>query len=422
MKRLVNTIMNKYIWQHNAWPALTWDTDALLTPLGECRLLQGKLHSKVASLGFNLEHQAQAEILVEEAIKTSAIEGDQLDVQSVRSSVARKLGLPSAGLPFDRRVDDLVSVLIDATQNYDLPLSSERLWGWQAALFPTGYSGMHKIKVGGWRDSEEPMRVLSYDADFGCRSRRREMGDEGVHAKYVEESMPSQRTYTAESGGVVGSIGREKVNFEAPPSDRLDQEMQNFLSWWDDSLGNVEGIIRAAIAHLRFVTIHPFDDGNGRIARALTDMALAQDDKQRVRYYTLSAEIMSEREDYYNILEKTQKGSCDVTGWLVWFLGCYARAIKHSDDMLNGVFSKAEFWRTHAQDKLTDRQKKVINRLLDAGPDGFEGGLTTQKFASMTHCSRVTAYRELDQLHVLGILERVGQGRAVRYELKLHSS
>lgn len=375
LKRLVNTIMIKYIWKHNTWPSLTWDTDALLTPLGECRLLQGKLLSKVAGLGFNLEHQAQAEILVEEAIKTSAIEGEQLDVQSVRSSVARKLGLPSVGLPFDRRVDDLVSVLIDATQNYDLPLSSERLWGWQAALFPTGYSGMHKIKVGGWRDSEEPMRVLS------------------------------------------GPIGREKVHYEAPPSDRLDQEMQNFLSWWDNSLGNVEGIIRAAIAHLSFVTIHPFDDGNGRIARALTDMALAQDDKQRVRYYTLSAEIMSEREDYYNILEKTQKGSCDVTGWLVWFLGCYARAIKHSDDMLNGVFSKAEFWRTHAQDKLTERQKKVINRLLDAGPDGLEGGLTTQKFASMTHCSRVTAYRELDQLHVMGILMRVGQGRAVRYEL-----
>ena len=369
--------MIKYIWHHKTWPVLTWDTDALLTPLGECRLLQGKLLSKVAGLGFDLEHQAQAEILVEEAIKTSAIEGEQLDVQSVRSSVARKLGLPSAGLPFDRRVDDLVSVLIDATQNYDSPLSCERLWGWQAALFPTGYSGMHKIKVGGWRDSKEPMRVLS------------------------------------------GPIGKEKVHYEAPPSDRLNQEMQSFLSWWDQSRGNVEGIIRAAIAHLRFVTIHPFDDGNGRIARALTDMALAQDDKQRVRYYTLSAEIMSEREDYYNILEKTQKGSCDVTGWLVWFLGCYARAIKNSDDMLNVVFSKADFWRTHAQDKLTDRQKKVINRLLDAGPDGFEGGLTTQKFASMTHCSRVTAYRELDQLYVMGILERVGQGRAVRYELAL---
>jgi len=375
MKRLADTIMNKYIWQDNAWPALSWNADALLTPLGECRLLQGKLLSKVAGLGFNLEHQAQAEILVEEAIKTSAIEGEQLDVQSVRSSVARKLGLSSAGLPFDRRVDDLVSVLIDATQNYDRPLSSDRLWGWQASLFPTGYSGMHRIKVGGWRDSEESMRILS------------------------------------------GPIGREKVHYEAPPSDRLDGEMRRFLAWWEGSQGNVEGIIRAALVHLWFVTIHPFDDGNGRIARVLTDMALAQDDRQRVRYFTLSAEIMSEREAYYGILEKTQKGSCDVTGWLVWFLGCFARAIRHSDDLLNGVFAKAEFWRTHAQDKLTERQKKVINRLLDAGPDGFEGGLTTQKFASMTHCSRVTAYRELDQLSELGILKRDGQGRAVKYEL-----
>jgi Fic family protein len=376
LKRLANITMSKYIWQHTTWPSLTWDTDALLKPLGESRLLQGKLLSKVAGLGFNLEHQAQAEILVEEAVKTSAIEGELLDVQSVRSSVARKLGFSAAGLPFDRRVDDLVSVLIDATQNYDKPLSSERLWGWHAALFPTGYSGMHKIKVGSWRDGEEPMRVLS------------------------------------------GPIGREKVHFEAPPSGRLDAEMQRFLSWWDDSKGAVEGIIRAAIAHVWFVTIHPFDDGNGRIARALTDMAMAQDDKQRVRYYALSAQIMSEREEYYSILEKTQKGSSDVTGWLVWFLGCFARAIKHSDDMLNGVFSKAEFWRTHAQDKLTDRQKKVVNRLLDAGPDGFEGGMTTQKFASMTHCSRVTAYRELDRLHANGILERIGQGRAVRYELR----
>lgn len=345
-------------------------------PLGECRLLQGKLLSKIESLGFNLEHQAQAEILVEEAIKTSAIEGEQLDVQSVRSSVARKLGLPSAGLPFDRRVDDLVSVLIDATQNYDLPLTPDRIWGWQAALFPTGYSGMHRIKVGGWRDSHEPMRVLS------------------------------------------GPLGREKVHFEAPPADRLEEEMKRFLSWWEDSKEKVEGVIRAALAHLWFVTVHPFEDGNGRIARALTDMALAQDDKQRVRYYALSAEIMTGREDYYNVLEKTQKGSCDITQWLLWFLSCFTRAIKHSDDLLNGVFSKAEFWRTHAQDKLTDRQRKVINRLLDAGPEGFEGGLTTQKFASMTHCSRVTAYRELDQLFEMGILKRCGQGRSVRYELK----
>ncbi|MBT0653450.1 Fic family protein [Geomobilimonas luticola] len=369
--------MDTYIWQLDNWPQLTWDTDRLLAPLGECRLLQGKLLGRIGELGMQLDAQAQAEILVEETIKTSAIEGEQLDVRSVRSSVARRLGLPSAGLPVDRRIDDLVSVLLDATQHFDRPLTQERLWGWQAALFPSGYSGMHKIKVGGWRDSDEPMRVVS------------------------------------------GPIGREKIHFEAPPAGRLDAEMGRFLSWWDDSLGKVEGLVRAALVHVWFVTIHPFDDGNGRIARALTDMALAQDDRQRVRYYSLSTQIMAEREGYYEILEKTQNGSGDVTDWLVWFLGCFARAIGKSEDIMNGVFSKSEFWRHHAQDQLTERQKKVINRLLDAGAEGFEGGMTTQKYASMTHCSRATAFRELDQLLELGIVKRVGQGRAARYEIGL---
>jgi len=369
--------MTQYIWQQKNWPRLTWDTERLLAPLGECRLVQGKLISKIAGLGFNLDNQAQAEILVEETIKTSAIEGEQLDVRSVRSSVARRLGLPSAGMPVDRRIDDLVSVLLDATQNFDKPLTTERLWGWQAALFPSGYSGMHKIKVGGWREGTEPMRVVS------------------------------------------GPVGREKVHFEAPPAGRLDKEMSRFLSWWDESMGKVEGIIRAAVAHFWFVTIHPFEDGNGRIARALTDLALAQDDMQRVRYYSLSTQIMAERESYYDILERSQKGTCDITEWLAWFLGSFARATERSDDILNGVFSKSEFWRHHAQEKLTDRQKKVINRLLDEGPEGFEGGMTTQKYASMTHCSRATAFRELDHLTELGILQREGQGRAVRYEFRV---
>lgn len=371
--------MQTYIWQLKNWPALTWNTDRLLTPLGECRLLQGKLLSKIGGLGMQLDHQAQAEILIEEAIKTSAIEGELLDVRSVRSSVARRLGLPSAGLPVDRRIDDLVSVLLDATQNFDKPLTFERLWGWQAALFPSGYSGMHKIKVGGWRDSAEPMRVVS------------------------------------------GPIGREKIHFEAPPADKLDIEMKRFLSLWDESFGKYEGIVRAALVHLWFVTIHPFDDGNGRIARALTDMALAQDDKQRVRYYSLSTQIMTERDGYYDVLERTQKGTGDVTDWLVWFMGCFARAIEKSEDIMNGVFSKSDFWRLHAQDQFTERQMKVINRLLDAGIEGFAGGMTTQKYASMTHTSRATAFRELDQLLELGILKRVGQGRSARYELVINS-
>jgi len=341
--------------------------------------LQGKLLSKIAALGFNLDNQAQAEILVEETMKTSAIEGEQLDVRSVRSSVARRLGLPSAGLPVDRRIDDLVSVLLDATQNFDKPLTPERLWGWQAALFPSGYSGMHRIKVGGWREGTEPMRVVS------------------------------------------GPVGRETVHFEAPPSGRVDKEMGRFLTWWDESKGKVEGIVRAAVAHFWFVTIHPFEDGNGRIARALTDLALAQDDMQRVRYYSLSTQIMAERESYYGILERSQKGTCDITEWLAWFLGSFARAIERSEDILNGVFSKSEFWRVHAQERLTDRQKKVINRLLDEGPEGFEGGMTTQKYASMTHCSRATAFRELDQLTELGIMRREGQGRGVRYEFRMEA-
>ena len=367
--------MIQYIWQQKNWPRLTWNTERLLTPLGECRLVQGKFLSRIAGLGFNLDSQAQAEILVEETIKTSAIEGEQLDVRSVRSSVARRLGLPTAGIPVDRRIDDLVSVLLDATQNFDKPLTPDRFWGWQAALFPSGYSGMHKIKVGGWREGAEPMRVVS------------------------------------------GPVGREKIHFEAPSSGRVDKEMERFLSWWDASKGTLEGIVRAAVAHFWFVTIHPFEDGNGRIARALTDLALAQDDMQRVRYYSLSTQIMAERESYYDILERSQKGSCDITEWLAWFLGSFARAIGRSEEILDGVFSKSEFWRHHAQEKLTDRQKKVINRLLDEGPGGFEGGMTTQKYASMTHCSRATAFRELDQLTELGILQREGQGRAVRYEI-----
>lgn len=367
--------MKQYIWQQEEWPHFTWDSETLLSHLGECRLLQGRLLSKLEILGLNLDQQAQADILVEETVKTAAIEDEQLDVRSVRSSVARRLGLPSAGMPVDRRIDDLVSVLLDATQNCDRPLTRERLWGWQAALFPSGYSGMHRIKIGGWRESSEPMRVIS------------------------------------------GPIGREKVHYEAPPSEALDREMGLFLDWFAKSRGNLEGIMRAGLAHLWFVTIHPFDDGNGRLARAITDLAMAQDDRQQARYYSLSSQIMAERESYYEILEKTQKGSCEVTGWLVWFLECFARAIERSGQIMNGAWSKAQSWQQYDKFKLSDRQKKVVNRLLDSGPEGFEGGMTTQKYASMTHCSRATAFRELDQLSEIGVLHREGQGRAVRYQL-----
>jgi Fic family protein len=367
--------MHQYIWQQKEWPKFSWDSEKLLVPLSECRLAQGRLISRVAGLGITMGQQAQAEILIEEIIKTSAIEGELLDARSVRSSVARRLGIPTAGLPVDRRIDDLVSVLLDATMNCSTSLTAERLWGWQAALFPTGYSGLHKIQVGQWRSGDEPMRVIS------------------------------------------GPIGREKIHYEAPPSSKLQSEMDVFLNWWHARHSDMEGIIRAAVTHFWFVTIHPFDDGNGRIARALTDMALAQDDKQNVRTYSLSAQIMADREEYYDILEKCQKGTCDITAWLLWFLGCFTRAIRRSEDILDGVFTRSEFWRRHDHLQLSDRQKKVINRLLEEGPGGFEGGLTTKKYASMTHTSKGTAFRELDQLFEWKILERCGKGRSVHYQL-----
>lgn len=367
--------MHLYIWERPNWTEFRWQTDKLLLLLGECRLLQGKLLSKVADLGFSLGHQAQAEILAEETLKTAAIEGETLDMKAVRSSVARKLGLPSAGLPVDRHVDGLVSVLLDATQDYDQPLTEERLCGWQAALFPTGYSGMHRIRVGEWR-GDEPMRVVS------------------------------------------GPVGRETVHFEAPPADRIAAEVRQFLAWWEESRGKVEGVLRAAIAHFRFVTIHPFEDGNGRIARALTDIAMSQDDRQPMRYYTLSSQIMAEREAYYDILERCQKGAGEITEWLSWFLGCFSRAIQRSEGLLSVVLDKAAFWKMHAHVPLSERQRKVVNRLLDAGEGGFEGGLTTRKYASLADVSRATAFRELDQLLELGIIKQnPGKGRSTSYDL-----
>lgn len=364
--------MPHYIWQQDNWTNFRWDSNQLLTPLGECRLLQGKLLSSVAALGFSLE--SQAEILSEETVKTAAIEGEQLDARAVRSSVARRLGLPCAGIAADRSVDGLITVLLDATRNHSAPLTEERLCGWQAALFPTGYSGMHRIRTGEWR-GDTPMQVIS------------------------------------------GPIGRETVHFEAPPFDRVSTEMAAFLEWWGNSHDTVEGVIRAAVAHFHFVTIHPFEDGNGRLARALTDMALAQDDGQTMRYYSLSAQIMAERDDYYDILERCQKGDGELTEWLLWFLGCFQRAIVRSETLLSTVLDKAAFWRHHYRVTLSERQKKVINRLLDSGKGGFEGGLTNRKYASMTDVSRATAFRELEALLKMGIIRQCGSGRSARYEL-----
>lgn len=367
----------KYIWQNELWPRLKWNSGVLLPILGQARLVQGNLLGRVQRLGFHLGEEAQADILTEEAIKTAAIEGERLNPQVVRSSVARHLGLRKAGLiPASRSVDGLIEVILDATQKHNEPLSAVRLKGWHAALFPLGYSGLHKIRAGKWR-GKEPMQVVS------------------------------------------GPVGKERIHFEAPPGGAVEAEMRQFLHWWESGRNGTDGILRAGLAHLYFVSIHPFEDGNRRIARALTDMALAQDEKLDVRYYSLSSQIMEEREDYYNILEKSTKTeSMDVTKWLAWFLECFNRAIQRSDKIIGNVLAKADFWQDHAQAELSERQKKVLNRILEAGRGNFAGGLTTRKYVSIAKVSRATAFREIADMLDKKILHRLsGKGRSAKYDL-----
>ena len=367
----------RYIWQCNSWPKLTWDSDVLLPLLGQARLVQGNLLARVKRLGFKLGEEAKADILTEEAVKTAEIEGERLNPQMVRSSVARHLGLRAAGMiPATRSIDGLVGVILDATQKYDRALSANRLKGWHAALFPSGYSGLHKIRVGQWR-GDEPMHVVS------------------------------------------GPVGRERIHFEAPPGKAVDNEMKAFIRWWESSIKTTDGILRAGLAHFYFVIIHPLEDGNGRIARVLTDMALAQDEKLTTRYYSLSSQIMEERDEYYNILEKCSKANnTDLTKWLVWFLECFKRAIRRSDKIIGNVLAKADFWQEHAQVQLNERQKKVINRILEAGPANFTGGLTTRKYISIAKTSRATAFREISDMLDKKILRQLpGKGRSVHYDL-----
>ena len=351
----------------------------MLDPLGSCRFQQGALLARMSELGFEVRLQARAEVLVEETLKTSAIEGARLDPNAVRSSVARRLGLPTAGLPAGRdpHVDGVVDILMDATLNHEQALSAGRLFGWHAALFPTGYSGLHKIRVAAWRDdSHGPMRVVS------------------------------------------GPMGREKVHYEAPPARQLPGEMQKFLDWWGQSRHEMDGLLRAAMAHLWFVAVHPFEDGNGRIARTLTEMALAQDEKLPTRYYSLSSQIMAERDAYYRIIEKVHTGDGDITEWIIWFLECMSRAISSSVGLLTNVTLKARFWKRHAQSGLSERQCKAVNRLLNTGPGGFEGGLTNRKYAGITHVSKATAQRDIGNLVQKGVLRlNPGGGRSTSYDL-----
>lgn len=373
------TQTTQYIWQQPSWPEFRWDNATLLKQIGICRFQQGSLLIQMKDLGFDVRQQARAEVLIEEALKTSEIEGERLDPNAVRSSVAQRLGLPTVGMVSikNQQADGVVQILLDATQNFKRTLTPERLFGWNAALFPTGYSGMHKIKVASWRDDRNgPMKVVS------------------------------------------GPIGREKIHYQAPPAKRLADEMNRFFCWWEDSREEMDGILRGGMAHLWFVAVHPFEDGNGRVARALTEMALAQDENLSTRYYSLSSQIMAEREDYYRILERTNKGEGDINDWMKWFLGCMSRAILSSNKLLANVMLKARFWKHYAQTNIKERQSKVLNRLLDDGPGGFEGGLTNRKYAGMTHVSRATAQRELSDLVQKGILRpNPGGGRSTSYDL-----
>jgi Fic family protein len=364
-----------YIHQLPDWPKFRWDQEALAAPLADIRHRQGRLLGRMESLGFSLQKEAELETLTLEVVKSSEIEGEKLPVDQVRSSIARRLGLETGGIvPIERDVEGVVEMMLDATQNFAKPLSDERLFAWHSALFPTGRSGMRKIIVGAWRnDADGPMQVVS------------------------------------------GPVGKEKVHYEAPAAPLLEQEMSAFLAWANDSADKTDAVLRVAIAHLWFVTIHPFDDGSGRVARAIADWSLARSENSPQRFYSMSAQIGQERNDYYEILERTQKGTLDVTLWMEWFLGCLGRAFDGTEVTLAAVLRKARFWERHAGVTMNDRQRDILNRLLD----GFTGKLTTTRWAKLTKTSHDTALRDIQALVDLGILKKdAAGGRSTSYSLK----
>lgn len=362
-----------YIYQQLDWPHFTWDNDTLVVLLSSVRHKQGRLKGYMEALGFALRNEATLQTLTLDVLKSSEIEGEVLSPEQVRSSIARKLGMDIAGLvPADRHVDGVVEMMLDATRNYREKLSSERLFGWHSALFPSGRSGMHKIRVGEWRDNEKgPMQVVS------------------------------------------GAMGKEKVHFEAPEAGHLKKEMKLFFNWFN-SEKQLDPVIKSAIAHLWFVTVHPFDDGNGRIARAIDDLQLARADGDQQRFYSMSAQIRLDRTAYYNMLEKTQKGSLDITAWLLWYLNCLDRALNATDQSLQTVIAKTRFWDKHLHTAINERQRLLVNKLFD----GFTGNLTSSKWAKIAKCSADTALRDVNDLIQKKILKKEeGGGRSTSYVL-----
>ena len=371
----------KYIHQSKVWPKFIWNTEAISLLLGSVRNRQGRLLGRMGELGFDLRREAILKTLTEEIVKSSEIEGEILDHAKVRSSIARKLGINVGGLiASDRHTDGIVEMMLDATSNYLKPLTKSRLYGWHACLFPAGRSGMHKIKVAAWRnDKHGPMTVVS------------------------------------------GPIGRQKVHFEAPEANRLNKEMSHFLKWYN-SYSKIDPVLKSAIAHLWFVTLHPFDDGNGRIARAIGEMQLARSDGSRDRFYSMSVQIRHECTKYYKILERTQKSQnisekgIDITPWLDWFLSSLNRALDMTESTLQDVLTKARFWKIHSSKKINKRQRMVVNKLFDS----FEGKLTSSKWAKITKCSQDTAIRDIQELIKQGLLVKSSAGgRSTSYSLKL---
>lgn len=365
--------MLPYIHQKSAWPNFYWDQHRVHERLADVRNLQGRVLGRMESLGFELQNEANLENLTLDVLKSSEIEGELLDLAQVRSSLARRLGIEiNAPVHADRNVEGVVEMLLDATKNCYASMNSERLFSWHAALFPTGRSGLYKIGVGTWRnDSTGPMQVVS------------------------------------------GALGKEKVHFEAPHSDLVPQEMERFFAWFNQE-NNMNDLLKAAVAHLWFLTIHPFEDGNGRIARALSDLLLARSDNSSLRFYSLSAQIRLERKMYYDILEKTQQGNLDITEWMLWFLNCLNRAFEATLNLSNRVLKKAEFWRKHATTVLNERQVMMMNKVWD----GFDGNLTSRKWSLITKCSKDTAVRDINDLINKKVLRKnEAGGRSASYLL-----